>query len=155
MHQRGYLLPFRHFHNLSHTRDGVLMMHDLGDRCALSLRHMWSENQFVAEAFTNLAFAMAPMEHIVDSAPRYLEVREVVTENAEEFGEATLEGYLGGPSHGTEFSFASVERAFRAGFHAPFHQTGDPVARAYRALFADLAADARHDSWAVSEAEGR
>lgn len=135
VHAAGFLMPFRHFHNLSETPDGVVIMHDLGDRCALRRRDLHGPDQLAAQAFTDLAFAMAPLEHVVEKAPMYLESRGAILEDLDWFAAPSIEGYFGAPAAELGFSFAAVEEAFRLGFERPFHALDHPVARAFRALF--------------------
>lgn len=142
MHDAGFLMPFRHFSNLSTTADGVVILHDLGDRCALLRDQLFGDHQYIAEAFTNLAFAMAPLEHLVDDAPRFLESRQTILADLELFAGATLDGYFGAGAGALGLSFSSIEDAFRLGFETRFCELRHPVAALYRQLLAASLASA-------------
>jgi hypothetical protein len=132
-HDSGFLLPFRHVHNISETNDGAILMHDLGDSCALRVEHMFSEDQFIAEAFANVAFAVAPREHVVDNAARFEEVRKVVHDRLPFFFRESLAGYFG--HFDSVWTFEDFEAAFRAAFGSPFQCLENVSAKAFRSLF--------------------
>jgi hypothetical protein len=142
--RRGFAMPFRHFHNTSLAEDGTLFMHDLGDQGAILLRHALSVEQFVAEVFTNFAFAVAPLEHIVDGAPRFQEVRDTVTRHLDLFARPMIDGYFDDDPAVAGFDYDAVQWAFRAGFGCSMRENPEEFAQVFRrsllqALSAELA----------------
>ena len=152
MHGAGFLQPFRHFLNLSFL-DGFVLMHDLGDRRAVTRGELMDDNQFFAEAFCNLAYAMTPDEHIVDQAARCVESANVALANLDRFTAATLQGYLGGAAEGFSLDFDSFEEVFREGFEKTFSELRQPIAVGYRAMLAkELEQRAGTDRWRAARA---
>jgi len=135
----GFAMPFRHFHNTSLTEDGTLFMHDLGDQGAVLAPHLSGPEQFIAEAFTNLAFAIAPLEHIVDGAPRFMEVRRTIADHLDLFAQPTVRGYFDDAPEALGFGFEDVQRAFRAGFSCRMSENPEAFAQVFcRSLAASL-----------------
>ncbi len=97
LHRRGLTLPFRHMGNLSFLGEpaaGVLM-HDLGDRRALSEREMVSRDQHLLEAFANLCYLLNPIDIIVPGAPGFEEAYAFHSDHIDELARAVLTGYFG------------------------------------------------------------
>ena len=137
VHRNGIAMPFRHFHNTSLTSDGTLFMHDLGDQGAILLRHALGVEQFVAEAFTDFAFMAAPLEHIVDGAPRFLEVRATIARHLDLFARPTIDGYFDDDPGVANFGYHDVEQAFRAGFGRTMPDNPLAFAQAFRRTLLD------------------
>jgi hypothetical protein len=136
MHQAGFAVPFRHFANLSLSEDGPIFMHDLGDRRALLKSDLIDDEQFYAEAFSNLTFALAPAEHII-AGPAIEISRETILAHLDRFSGATLEGYFGAQGGELPYSFENIEDTFRRGFEMPFWRVDSTVSREYRQFLAD------------------
>jgi hypothetical protein len=143
MHNVGFLQPFRHFLNLSFL-DGYVLMHDLGDRRAVMRDELMDDNQFFAEAFCNLMYALTPDEQIVDQAARCVESASIAMANLDCFTTATLEGYFGRTAEQLSLNFDAFEEVFREGFEKGFSELKHPVAVSYRSLLAKQLEQSAH-----------
>ena len=143
MHDAGFLMPFRHFLNLSFAGDFVLM-HDLGDRRAVFRSQLADDDQFYAEAFCNLTYAMTPDEHLPVRAPRSRESAEIILAHLDRVTTATIEGYFGACAAELPFTFNAVEEAFQDAFDIPFGRSPHPVAVAYRRLLSNGVTESTH-----------
>lgn len=116
VNQAGAAVPFRHFGNFSITATGKPYMHDLGDQTSLTIENMHSDEQFVAETFAQLAYALTPRKIAVPVPGPETSYRSVLVEHVDDYMRTTLDAYYQDESVASLINFEDFEEAF---FTAP------------------------------------
>jgi hypothetical protein len=119
VNQAGVTIHGRHFGNFSLTASGKSYMHDLGNPTSLIRENMHSDEQFLAETFAELAYAVTPRKIVVPVPGPDSPYRNTIMKHLDTFTETFLKSYYQDDAIGTHVKFEDFEETFFASLHKP------------------------------------
>ena len=129
LNRNGLVSPGRHFGNMSFTPDGHIFVHDLGPPHSVFHNHLHSDEQYVAEAFCQLAYAMTPRKVIVPVPPPTSVARMVAVDYLPQYLHSTLSEYYDNDRRASSITFDEFEATFFDTLETPLQKVKTQAAK--------------------------